>query len=246
MMRSGIVDKKLALLLVGLLPSMGCAAMPASSSAQAPSPTPVQSDCAEAPTGTLNPANVSRVDVRSGTAAVSGMASAGQLVGYNFQGEKNQRFSYTPQDSDLCVWVYTPDNKILKAAELPMTGSYVVQVGTKQGKKDFNIQINVSEFSSADFPKSTCGDSLPTDLSKYPVSFYPVLVSYTEDNLREAQSKFCTDSFQKKSKDTGEQIVQISSFLTQKKAEAFANFVRPDISEVKLGSATVVTEPKND
>jgi hypothetical protein len=248
MMWLRVIDKKSALLLVGLLSLAGCSSMTPKSTVQpqSASPTPIQSDCAETPTGTLSNANVSRIDVRSGSASVSGMASVGQLVGYRFQGEKNQKFSHTPQDNDLCIWVYTPDNQILKTLELPTTGPYVVQISTKQREKAFNMQLYVSEFSIADFPKSICGDPSPTDPSKYPVSFYPVIVSYTEENLNEAKAKFCADAFQKTSKDTGEKIIQISSFLDSKRAEAFANFIKPDMNGVTVGSATVVTAAQNN
>jgi len=259
----------------------GCSAVPSNPTAQsqAPSPTPAQSDCAETPTGTLNNANVSRVDVRSGSAAVSGMASMGQLVGYNFQGEKNQKFSYVPQDSDLCVWVYTPDNKILKNAELPMNGSYVVQVATKKGAKAFSMELYVGDrvidpdvlsefrgdgesgssvnpstsnsnpsnqsqrsFSRSDFPKAVCGDGLPTDPSAYPVSLYSVRVPDTDANLSKAISDFCRDAFRKIAKDTGEEVVQIASFIDQQKAQDFAKLLNSEMNGAVVGAPTIKTK----
>jgi hypothetical protein len=256
---------KYAWISILLLPGItGCASSASSpATAVSPSPASAQSGCPEAPTGTLDPNNVKRIGILSGSTSISGIAKQNQLLGYAFRGEAKQKFSYTPTDPDLCVWVYTPDNKVLSDLELPTSGSYTVQVAAKQGTKAFNMELSVgdrvssvpvapaevspsssssqsdSTFSRSDFPKAECGDPLPTDPSAYPVSFYPVRVPDTDSNLRQATSSFCQDSFRKRAKDTNEKIIQIASFTSEQRAQAFAKMLRSEINGVSVGSPTV-------
>jgi hypothetical protein len=105
-----------------------------------------------------------------------------------------------------------------------------------------NSSVTRSQFSSEDYPKIACGDSKPNDPDVYPVSFYPVNVPFTEANLATSQAYFCRDAFKKRSKDTGEKVIQIASFLSESEAREFASFVQSQIPDAIVGSPTVVYE----
>lgn len=97
-------------------------------------------------------------------------------------------------------------------------------------------------FPLASFPRGSCGDPLPLDESLYPVSFYPVFIPYTEDNLREVKSKFCADAWVKKDKN-GEKVISVASFYTQKASE-FLLLMKNNFGEAEVGSVVVVRSPR--
>lgn len=95
------------------------------------------------------------------------------------------------------------------------------------------------QFSWSDFPKSSCGDSLPRDPNAYPITFYPVYVPYSDSNLDKAQLRLCQDAYRRTTKSTGRVVVQIASFKSQEKAINFKNFISGDFADAFIGSATV-------
>lgn len=97
-------------------------------------------------------------------------------------------------------------------------------------------------FSVSDFPKASCGDPLPSDSNEYPINFYPVFIPYSDANLGKASSHFCQDSLKKRRKDTGELVVQVSSFTSKEKAIYFAVFIRSEFENSMVGEPTVIEE----
>ena len=99
-------------------------------------------------------------------------------------------------------------------------------------------------FDRESFPKSSCGDSLPTNPALYPVNFYPIFVSVSDSNLRLAQSQFCQDSLAVTRRDTGGKAIQISSFNDRDKAIQFRDYVARSIGDAEVGPPTVVVKPR--
>jgi eukaryotic-like serine/threonine-protein kinase len=96
---------------------------------------------------------------------------------------------------------------------------------------------SLNEFDTAQFPQETCGDALPTN-STASTQFYPVFIQYNESNLQIAKSKFCTDAYQTKRKDTGEVAIQVASFTKRDRAELFSKFLSQQLGSGEVGQPT--------
>ena len=207
--------------------------------------------------------NVEPISLSSNAIAKSGTVSSSKHIGYTFNARSGQKLQYQTED-DVCLWLYSPENKLVTSSELPATGKYTLQVAAPQGSRSFDLNIGFKaervartknkysaskvksnsafKFRRADFPKSLCGDDKPSNSRDYPVNFYPVHVPYSESNLSISQTYFCQDSFAKISKDTGDKVVQISSFTSKQKAREFGLFISSEFSEITIGSPTVIYE----
>lgn len=101
---------------------------------------------------------------------------------------------------------------------------------------------SANPFDKVQFPKPVCGDSLPADPKAYPVNLYPVFVDYSESNLQTVTSKFCQDALLKTREKTGKQAVQVGSFLTVDRANAFKEFMLKNIGSGEVGEEPTVIE----
>lgn len=97
---------------------------------------------------------------------------------------------------------------------------------------------SANPFDKVQFPKPVCGDSLPTDPKAYPVKLYPVFVDYSESNIQKIKSKFCQDALPITREKIGKQAIQVGSFLTVDRANAFKDFMVKNI-----GSGEVSDDP---
>lgn len=219
--------------------------------------------CPLKPTATLASSNVKSISFSNGAIAESGTLSSNKHIGYTFTAKSGQKLLYQTED-ELCLWLYSPENQLVTTTELPATGQYILQVSAPKGSQSFDLTIGFKtkevtqakkslppstvssnptfRFEQENFPQYSCGDPKPSNANDYPLNFYPVQVSYSEDNLAKATSYFCRDAFPKFSKDTGKKVVQISSFTNQEKAREFAAFINSRFSEVEVGLPTTVYE----
>ncbi|MGC9503154.1 hypothetical protein [Baaleninema sp.] len=172
----------------------------------------------------------------------SGTVTHGEAVGYQFEAKSGQRLNYQVS-SNLCVWLFSPDNQLVETATLPKDGNYVLQVSAENRRTDFEIEMAIDPFDRSDFPQAECGDAKPTDSAAYPVNFYPVNAPYSSQNLQKAKSLFCRDAYKKYRKDSRDYSVQIASFTSLEKAQTFADIVSSEISGVSVGEPTVVETP---
>jgi hypothetical protein len=95
-------------------------------------------------------------------------------------------------------------------------------------------------FQDTDFPLDSCGDSLPTNPQEFPVSFYPVYVSMTDENLNKMTRSFCRDAYAMTRKDVGTKAIQVASFTSLDKAEDFKSYLAQFFSRVEIGEPTIV------
>jgi|JI91814CRNA_FD_contig_121_280229_length_6048_multi_5_in_0_out_0_3 hypothetical protein len=79
-------------------------------------------------------------------------------------------------------------------------------------------------FNNVRFPLNECGDPLPTNPSAYPLDYYPIFLNYNENNLEVVKSNLCRDAFPK-TRLSGERSIQVASFPSKERAEAFLKFV---------------------
>ncbi len=91
-------------------------------------------------------------------------------------------------------------------------------------------------FTTAAFPQSACGDPAPTDPSDYPVTFYPVYADYSPENVAIIQARYCRDAYAMQRQETGQQTVQVASFIDRDRATAFAAFLAQNVGSGEVGS----------
>ena len=99
--------------------------------------------CPDRP-GKLERNNVEQISLDNQEKIVSNQIKEGQMLGYIFQGKKGEKLIYNT-DEGICIWVYSPDNNLLKSLELPSNGSYTVQVATPMKAKKFELAMMLKE-----------------------------------------------------------------------------------------------------
>ncbi|BAZ86393.1 ARC6/PARC6 family protein [Dolichospermum compactum] len=106
------------------------------------------SGCAEKPMVSLSGKDVETVALNESTITKSGQVSASKNIGYTFTATTGQKLSYST-DADVCLWVFSPDNEILKGGELSKNGKYVIQVAAPQGAKTFDLKMSLGLLETA-------------------------------------------------------------------------------------------------
>ena len=90
------------------------------------------------------------------------------------------------------------------------------------------------------FPKSSCGDNLPTDPKAYPVNLYPVYVDFNEPLLKKIKNRFCQDAFQKTRENNKKGMIQVASFTDVERANVFRSLMVKEFWSGEVGEPTVV------
>ncbi|MDM3843640.1 MAG: ARC6/PARC6 family protein [Aphanizomenon gracile PMC638.10] len=106
------------------------------------------SGCAEKPVVSLSEKDVETVALNESTITKSGQVSASKNIGYTFTATTGQKLSYST-DADVCLWVFSPDNEILKGGELSKNGKYIIQVAAPQGAKTFDLKMSLGVLETA-------------------------------------------------------------------------------------------------
>ncbi len=106
------------------------------------------SGCGEKPMVSLSEKDVETVALNESTITKSGQVSVSKNIGYTFTATTGQKLSYST-DADVCLWVFSPDNEILKGGELSKNGKYVIQVAAPQGAKTFDLKMSLGVLETA-------------------------------------------------------------------------------------------------
>jgi hypothetical protein len=207
--------------------------------------------CAPQPTGTLDRSNIKLITLSTKGIIETGQIAPYQNLGYVFEAKAGENVDWFTKEN-LCVWVYSPSNKLLKNNELSEDGKYTIQISVPKVATSFSLAMRLKDrfqslntsiptqrdtvtFAKSDYPKASCGDSLPTNSKEYPISFYPVELPYSISNITRTRINFCKDAIQK-----GSSKIQIASFTTKEKAQEFANFLELEIKGTMVGSPTTI------
>lgn len=150
--------KKL-LIFLPLLMTCGCQAL-SQISQQATQPS---TGCPQEAKAVLNKEDVKEVSLNSKTVKESGQASANKSVGYAFEAKAGQKLSYRTAD-DICIWLYTQDNKLLNSGNLPQDGKYILQVSAPKGSTTFNLEMGLGTL-QASAPSVSSSPSVTTSSS---------------------------------------------------------------------------------
>ncbi|MDB9445481.1 hypothetical protein [Anabaena sp. CS-542/02] len=142
---------KLTLSLI-LLMSYGCS-QPIFNSRSAIAPVTSPSGCSQTSKVNLNQQNITEVVLDEQMLVKSGRVTATEAVGYRFDAQQGQTFTYNTND-DICIVVYTPDNQIITSGELPTRGKYIVQVSAPQNDRAFGLGMSLTSPVVEDIPET--------------------------------------------------------------------------------------------
>jgi len=138
MMPSKINDMKNTYTLIILLLGCGCQMLePSYNQNQA------NQQCPSQPLTKLTVNNVKEIELTEKTTTESGIINSMTTLAYAFQAEDGQKLTYKTQQ-DLCIWIYTPDNQLLNTTTLLKKGKYLMQIASRQGSQNFDINLSLS------------------------------------------------------------------------------------------------------
>ncbi|MEB3825964.1 hypothetical protein LKK83_00500, partial [Phormidium sp. CCY1219] len=100
----------------------------------------------------------------------------------------------------------------------------------------------VNPFNKSAYPKTSCGDRLPTDPYTYPVTFYPVFIYNSELNLQRVKAMFCEDAYPRFLENQNQQLIQVASFSTRERAEFFTELLRERFRSAAVGAPRLIEQ----
>jgi hypothetical protein len=181
------------------------------------------SGCAEKPTVSLSGKDVETVALNESTITKSGQVSASKNIGYTFTAITGQKLSYST-DADICIWVFTPDNEIIKGGELPKNGKYVIQVAAPQGAKTFDLKMSLGLLETASSTPTASPTNNPENTSE----------NTSENN--NSQSSLENDNLQPENDISQEQALELVRKWYAAKTRIFAPpFDRDLLNELATG-----------
>jgi hypothetical protein len=111
--------------------------------------------CNNQPGQPLSPQNVKSIALGDKDELISGMVSKDNQLGYSFEAKSGQTLQYKTDD-EICVWIYSPDNKSLGDLKIAQDGKYVIQVSAPKGFTSFNLKMSLKVIQAeASIPKET-------------------------------------------------------------------------------------------
>jgi len=147
---------KRILLYFTLVALCGCQALSSSLTASKSSKSSESEECPDEPAIALTESNVRDVSLNNQAIIESGRVGTRKPIGFAFEAKQGQKLSYQT-DKDLCIWVYAPNNDLLKTTVLPNAGKYIIQVSALKGSTTFDLEmgLDVAIQSSATASKSS-------------------------------------------------------------------------------------------
>lgn len=105
--------------------------------------------CPDKPTVSLSSKNVEQIMLDQNIITKSSQVSSNKHIGYTFAAKAGEKLNYST-DTNVCVWVFAPNNEIVKGINLPKKGKYTIQVAAPQGVKTFSLQMSLGSTLKSD------------------------------------------------------------------------------------------------
>jgi hypothetical protein len=110
--------------------------------------------------------NVEDIILNATDTSKSVMAGINRPIAYSFMGKKGHKLNYKTSDN-LCVWLYSPEIKLLNDNMLPQDGKYFLQVSPPEGSGTFELKISLTGNDSSPDPKVAASTS-PSSVASSP------------------------------------------------------------------------------
>jgi serine/threonine-protein kinase len=172
------------------------------------------------------------------TATVEGRLKANETRTYTISGRSGQFLSASATGTGVSVTVLNPNAQPINDPKVPAqtwkgglfaSGDYSIQVSPVRGvsQSQYKLEISVSEY----FPRQLCQEPDAGGAG----SWYPVLVEYSPETLKQVQSKYCRDTFIVFGGEASQTLIQVASFGNRFQAEAFADLIAGAAGRAKVG-----------
>lgn len=180
--------------------------------------------CPQRPQKSLKEANINTIEFDENELAKSGIINQNETIGYRLEGKSEQELKYETNDN-ICVWIFTPENEVLKQTELPMDGTYIMQVTTPAGSRSFDLTVNLES------PSSPAKE--PKNEAETPKRISP----------REAVTKYYTQINQRQYDQSWNQLSQ--NF--KQAPNGFSSYVNwwDKVRNVEIGEVQLIDESEN-
>lgn len=136
------MKKILCFIFLGLLSGCQSLSSQTSNNLSLKQASEISQECPRQPEDVLKSANVKAISLSEQPLYESGVAKKGNSQGFIFEAQAGQKFNYRTE-SDICIWVYSPDNQLLSNQDLPTDGKYTIQISVPQGSKTFEIAMSL-------------------------------------------------------------------------------------------------------
>lgn len=90
------------------------------------------------------------------------------------------------------------------------------------------------------FPKASCGDQMPHEMSHYPLKMYPIFIRDEKDNLSRVKNEFCGDAYPNQ-RYPG--MIQVASFYDRQAGHSFAILMENEFGYSVTGPAYEFRSP---
>ena len=98
--------------------------------------------CSSTPQNSLDSGQLKPITVSAYSTLLSSTINSDQDIGYIFKAFAGQKIKYNKLD-DVCVWIFTPDNKLMNGSTFPIDGKYIMQVASLKKSVNFNIYVSL-------------------------------------------------------------------------------------------------------
>ena len=99
--------------------------------------------CQSQPSQPLDTRNVKPTTIERKDTLISGIVDENKQLGYRFDAKSGQLLKYKTDDG-VCVWIYSPESKLLTDGKIPSDGAYVIQVSALKGSTTFNLTASLA------------------------------------------------------------------------------------------------------
>jgi hypothetical protein len=110
-------------------------------------------ECSVNPTIILKLENLKEIQLKNQSVTESGILREGETVGFAWEAQAGDIIKYQTEDN-ICIWLYAPDNNIIKTTELPITGKYIMQISIPEGLQTFEISLELNSPNTAKLPQN--------------------------------------------------------------------------------------------
>ncbi|WP_204103115.1 MULTISPECIES: ARC6/PARC6 family protein [Spirulina sp. CCY15215] len=92
--------------------------------------------------GELKSNNVKKIDIDGKIIEESSRVRKGKYIGYSFEGKKGQELDFSTE-TDLCLWLFSPNNELIDGLKLQEDGFYTLQITVPKGSTSFDLTIGL-------------------------------------------------------------------------------------------------------
>ncbi len=130
-----------------------------------PNPLPTRSvTCPDKPLESLSASDVKNINLSATAVKESGSISAGKMKGFTFKAKKGQQLEYKTGEN-LCIWVFSQDNKLITGKTLSSDGNYTLQITVPQGTTTFDLAMSLDANESPKPVAVTTPNTSPTPVT---------------------------------------------------------------------------------